>query len=1183
MDICNCNFNSQYAYIVKDNYDKLNNKISIEDYLKDDKLKDLVKKKKKFLACENMEELILCESEKIKSYFKHKNCESGSGLMTKWHKEWESHFENSEIYFGNRRADAVVDNKVLEFQHSNISKEEIDNRSNDYNSYNKVIYWIIDCTRNIKVDNKDDRYMITFLEEPWKYQNFINQQFIYLDNDNKIYRIMPDRVKSNMIDVKEFKTKEQFINDIKNNNDNWDEDELVQCVLYHNQRGAGCGKTYESIQLIEKDPRFKIKTTFIYLTKMHSAKEVIYNEFKEQYDRGSLSSIELADDGENLEGKQYKINFINKNTNKDCNIIIGTIDSFMFAVADTNKINKDRDYFASIVKSIRGGNVNTTNSGSIKYAKKSTKLNKECLIIIDEAQDLDPVYIEAITSIMRRTYIDTYVIGDKLQSIWWEHNIHTFLEENDLPTITIDRNIGTNHVMRFHNTQFIKFVNDLIDFNKYNLPSIQKICENNNCKYKHENEIEPFNLFTMNAIYADDADEKKINAEIEKIINYIEEEINKYNYLPNNFMFIFPTLKRNALANRLESRLQNFWINKFNNKNYQKILKKNDYWKDKLNDNYYKYVVLHKSEDGQPINLKESENSTRLLSIHASKGSGCEVVFLLGLTESSLRLFSKEKCNLVYDSLLHVAVTRQKKSLYVGLIENYDDIYNRFNNLNINITIDKNIIPSLNMITTATKYEKIPRYIIEHKFNEFNEKYLNNHNYENNIPNNKDKKDIIDWGHHIIRYSVLFYDIMCNIVNNQIIDKDNEEYYDQFTTILNKLSKNMVTTFLYEKYYEHLNKITKNNKYNIIPILCFDTNEKTKYSKYKDILIEIIINIQNKIKKCLKQNKIPILCPLETVIIQHLMDVTENGRFVDITVMDIYSIMYCYDECSNELDEKHDIYKCLCRKYFNEGNDNTESNKYKEIRMSIQNHYEKTLEVKKIYTNLINYIKENIEDPNNFKYNINHGVSLYSKNKNFNMWNTFDIIGYSDKSVIHFLLIPQFNKLNFNEKIINVMLNHFLIYNCNNDEKNNISRFKNKKIYSCILTLDSTEPIFYEFNITNEFNNYIKSYLIHERYGIYHPHIYNFYNYCKETKPSNMNSINYTLKKIEEYNKLPSYIHDFFYDISKEIENNKNNIKTILNKVNDKTLFLKEMDDYLYKSCDKYINSYEEFDEENDY
>ena len=67
---------------------------------------------------------------------------------------------------------------------------------------------------------------------------------------------------------------------------------MTQCVLYHNQRGAGCGKTYESIQLLFND-KFTHKDTFIYLTKMHSAKEVIYGELKSQYERGDLISLEL--------------------------------------------------------------------------------------------------------------------------------------------------------------------------------------------------------------------------------------------------------------------------------------------------------------------------------------------------------------------------------------------------------------------------------------------------------------------------------------------------------------------------------------------------------------------------------------------------------------------------------------------------------------------------------------------------------------------------------------------------------------------------------------------------------------------------------------------------------------------------------------------------------------------------
>ena len=66
------------------------------------------------------------------------------------------------------------------------------------------------------------------------------------------------------------------------------------------------------------------------------------------------------------------------------------------------------------------------------------------------------------------------------------------------------------------------------------------------------------------------------------------------------------------------------------------------------------------------------------MSIHASKGNGCEVVFLLGITENNLKVFSGKTGNLMYDSLLHVAITRQKKSLYIGLVNNNDDIWKRF-------------------------------------------------------------------------------------------------------------------------------------------------------------------------------------------------------------------------------------------------------------------------------------------------------------------------------------------------------------------------------------------------------------------------------------------------------------------------------------------------------------------------
>ena len=608
--------------------------------------------------------------------------------------------------------------------------------------------------------------MIYFFGDYWKFEHFICHDFIFLNYEDKIYKVNPNEIKSNMIDVIEYKTKKDFIKSIKNKINIWSEEEIPQCILYHNQRGAGCGKTYESIQLMDKNEKFKHKNIFIYLTKAHTAKDVIYNELLEQYDRGSLNNLEIPEEGYNISGKQYKINYYNKETESECKIIIGTIDSFMYSIGNKEtKETKDKDYFSGIVKSIKNGYVKTEKNGSIKYSQENIKLNKKCLIIIDEAQDLGPEYIEAICSIMRNTYIDAYIIGDKLQSIWGDHNIHTFLEFNDLPHITIEKSDGKNHVMRFHNDQFKDFVNNIIDFNKYNLPHITQICNNQTCKYQHENNIKPYNIFQIPILRSDNKEtQEKIDKLIKKIINYMDNEIIKYNYLPNNFMFIFPILTGNYLANRLEARIQEFWMEKFNDIDYQNnVLIHNKYWKNKIKKNKsYKYIFLHKSDEGKSIDLRESENATRILSIHASKGNGSEVVFLFGLNQKALQIFSKDKCNLQYDSLLHVALTRQKKSLYIGIENINDDIAQKFEKY---IEIDNELKPDLNDIKISIKYNKIINFSCnsDNIFLNIYDKYLSSSELVNILPDNQDNKNIIEWGHHTIRYCVFYYYLTFNI------------------------------------------------------------------------------------------------------------------------------------------------------------------------------------------------------------------------------------------------------------------------------------------------------------------------------------------------------------------------------------------------------------------------------------
>ena len=961
------------------------------------------------------------------------------------------------------------------------------------------------------------------------------------------------------------------------------EKQLEKGIIYFNQRGAGCGKTYESIQLIQNDKRFIEKETCIYLSKMHSAKEVIYNELKEQQMRGHLNTLEVLENDNNNE-KQYKISYYHKERKNKIIIIIGTIDSFNYAIVDKNKIIKHNDYFKGIVKTIRNGYLSIKDS-KINYANKKPSLNKKCLIIIDEAQDLCESYIEAFNTIIKYTNINVYVIGDKLQSIWGEHNIYTYIDINNLD-FNIKRSNGINKVLRFHNKHFIKFVNDVIPFEKYGLPQITEICDEL-CKYTHENSIIPYNIFEVPKIYTSEFDYPKIDRVIEKIISFMDKEINKYNYLPNNFMFIFSILSKNIFATMLETRIQNYWINKFNDINYQEVLKQNGFWKDKIKDNkFYKYIYLHKSDEGKSINLKESENSSRILSIHASKGNGCEVVFVLGITEETLTRFSKKKCNLVYDSLLHVAITRQKKSIYIGIEKNNDDICNRF--IKLGIDEDEEIQPRLECIKCHKKLINVQNYIENNDniFIEINDKIIEPNNYKKLLPDNKNTKSIIDWGHHIVRYWVFMYHLMLNIIENEIIDnqENKENNKDQFITILKKLSNKNISYYKYGDYNKKLRKIDDNNKKKInnseIPLLMFDTNENTKYYKYTSILKDIMLNIQSKIIKYLKINKLPPLCPLECVVLFFMIKLIDDGSYCDISIMDIYSIMYCYDSCFDRIDMEHtEKNKCICHNCFTECNLN--HNSYDEIRKSIKNHYNSVEHVNTIYYNYKKYITDKLQIEN-MKYNIFHKICFGKKNKNFIIINEYTIIGHSTNYVIYFIIKPQFNKLNFNNIMCESILNNFMILNCTSDYEDNYKRYNNKKIYNCILTLDSIKPIFYELNIDKNdisIKQSIKNYLF-TTYSEHHELIYKFYKYCSKNKPKNQNSISFTMEELNKYEKLPQYISDYFYDISKELEiygNNKIKIKYVLeDKVNNIELFINKLNIYLQKNVDIFLEMNED-------
>uniref|UniRef100_A0A6C0C7N0 Competence protein CoiA nuclease-like domain-containing protein n=1 Tax=viral metagenome TaxID=1070528 RepID=A0A6C0C7N0_9ZZZZ len=1172
LKVCECDFDPQMVYLVEEKGCPLTDRymITICDYLKDVEKQTQVCNKKLVLLCKKGVEMIAdseCFRHKDHEYFVDKS-------LIKWRKEWLDCFDGkTEKQVGNRRADVLIhENIVIEFLHSKLLRDNINARNKNYSQCNKQIYWVIECNESIDVERiRDRKRRIIFKKDIWKYDLFDND-YVYLNYKHKIYRIKPGDVKSGIIDVADYKSERHFVKEMKRGMVTWNDVKIQRGVIYYNQRGAGCGKTYESIQLLGTNGSniSADKDTFIYLTKMHSAKEVIYNELREQYNRGDLSHLNCTKQNIDNDGKkQYKMEYHNNQTGKNIQIIIGTIDSFIFAI--TTKKVSDNDLFRAIAKSIKQGYIHETaggkvsDAGSIRYAQaKNVKLNVRCLIIIDEAQDLNKDYIEAFSEIVETTGIDVYVIGDKLQSIWGEHNVMTFLEKNNLSTDIVP-STGENCVKRFHEEDFIKFVNNIIEFKKYNLPHINSICDGSRCKYIHNDHKKPCNVFEVPCIYSGDTDQEKVDALVDKIINYMKYEIQEYNYKPNNFMFIFPILAKNTLANRIESKVQDFWIEQFKDPEYvQNVLLNDEYWKENLNDKFHKYVCLHKSEEGQSINLTESEHMTRILSIHSSKGNGCEVIFLLGLTEKTLVKFSKMPCNLVYDSLLHVSLTRQKKSLYVGVQNNNDDVWNRFQNV-CNIESDKNIPPQIQYISRYNSYDGVITYAFDNLdlFEIIEKEIITPSNFAKLLPKFSDEKKIIDWGHHQIRFAVFWYSIMSSIVENEKM----EQYGDQFKAVLANISELSIGKYTHNDYYKKLDEISNNNrkreyiKNKEIPILCLGDDTRSIYHKYKDTLFDFMKNIQSKTAtQMIKGERLPKLCAMESIVMMYMIQIMKKGKYSEITIMDVYNIMYCYDDCSNSINHQHHT-DCLCANIFHEADNFEQNASHKEIRSSMVNHYENIENIKTMYGNYVAYIQKFLKDDTEFIYNVYHNVYYGIKNENMSIMQSFPIVAHSENHVIFFVIKPQFNKLNFDRVMFDVIFNAFILGNCR--DENNLKRFSNKKIVACIFTFDSNRPIFCNpksYKHKDILKKCLKEYLMN-KYAKNHEMVYNFYEYYKNNAPQNTNVIEYVNNELmlNNYKKIPMYIKHFFTGLKDKPE--------IL-----KIDFLDQLNKYLEEKVDGFIS-----------
>lgn len=125
----------------------------------------------------------ICEQELIQrrgnknlphfAHMKYSECDSWNYDMSEWHRNWQSKFPliNREVvvsYNGEKhRADILINNTVIEFQHSRMTSEEFWERNNFYVKAGYEIVWLFDLTEVYEL-HRIQSYRREFMYK-WKY------------------------------------------------------------------------------------------------------------------------------------------------------------------------------------------------------------------------------------------------------------------------------------------------------------------------------------------------------------------------------------------------------------------------------------------------------------------------------------------------------------------------------------------------------------------------------------------------------------------------------------------------------------------------------------------------------------------------------------------------------------------------------------------------------------------------------------------------------------------------------------------------------------------------------------------------------------------------------------------------------------------------------------------------------
>lgn len=838
-----------------------------------------------------------------------------------------------------RVADVCVDETVIEYQHSRITRKEVNERNDDYGRrLGKTLAWVIDCTENVATPQKissdedeDEVWMLEF-EKKWQVDSMRDCEILFAVFHDPVwgqryFRVPIESVVHRLVLVfGSWADNKVWIAHVTSGELDKDVKTPRQSTLTIAQDPHGSGKTYRLTRMmihtdLPEYASYAGYATFIVVTKAHSAKEVVYAEFMIHL-RGAGFAYH-----ESTSSNKYIVKFT-KPSGVETMCIFGTADSLMYNLCDNRM--RGADVFINLVKTIHthGPTKLEGGKGRFRYAGQQPRMNKKTLVITDEATTLPEAYADAFSTLMTTCHVDVHLAGDVQQSTFFEHNLLTRVvrEYNDATGTCELPSFRGCHVHIRPGREVRRFNQTLVDFRNAVMRGFHEAPSHNMqiavpvaaTDVSHARG-EYFMHEIAKTRARDDPQSEQVVDAVETMMEELRRDVHDSKLLPNEILVVTPFVKNNPVMDKFQTAVHEFWSATFYDGDYvRRLREKADGESDEAVASrvarydeakaHFKdasalpwFCVLHRSEEGKPIVTSESRYCTRIVSIHASQGDGRKFVYVVGISEKRLTRFSAGKINnLKYESLLNVAISRMKEVVRVFLEPTYDDVWVRF----------------LPVMTDAMRQTVPPTLLAKSKFNLIGacnvalDEALFNKTKEvivaaspSNASNRLDRP-ILDYAHHVIRMSIAHTVFWAHLVVSQANDKN---YQEQVLAVFNKVASKMIKPVSSSEYYEEL------GEQNYIPVLRYDSGSAV-FAPVHERTLALLHEVQSMVQQWVrgKATELRQLTPERAVLLQYAVEVFTLARYgmQNIKMDHVYDVVHCYmcktDDSESKLERHYD-------------------------------------------------------------------------------------------------------------------------------------------------------------------------------------------------------------------------------------------------------------------------------------